>query len=444
MTAQRLHISEPPRRVSWDTFANSNIAPRPCSSQELLRYRVQNGHENGTIAVNEDLFPNYNDPQVFPLEGYNLAHNGTCSQLEGTEYRDRHMLSLIPTNPIPAITLHVFMHNLSVLQEKIQHIQAFMQQMENQSTTAMGQQQAAVSSIITELLMTVSAMLLSCQQQLPHDPTLTKKSSHLQQGQPHGFREISNMDVHSTSTLMNSGTHELGMPNNGESAGANENTGLLSEQGLNELHKNSLGTDPIDSSVSFRDVDKNKNKDNLHTDTSYEIIEITAADILAEYTYFCEFCGKGFKRDGNLRMHMRAHGNNYKTLAALAKPVDKSSTQENTMARPRKYSCPYVGCKWNRKHIKFQPMKSMLCVKNHYKRSHCPKIYICNRCNNKTFSVLGDLKTHEKQCGQFKWQCSCGTTFSRKDKLAGHMTVFKGHQQAVQCTEFEGARLVRN
>jgi len=99
---------------------------------------------------------------------------------------------------------------------------------------------------------------------------------------------------------------------------------------------------------------------------------------------------------------------------------------------PRKYSCPQEGCRWNKKHAKFQPLKSMICVKNHYKRSHCPKMYVCKRCNRKNFSVLSDLRTHEKHCGDLRWQCSCGTTFSRKDKLMGHVALFVGHTPAIK------------
>ncbi|PQP94002.1 zinc finger protein STOP1 homolog [Prunus yedoensis var. nudiflora] len=68
---------------------------------------------------------------------------------------------------------------------------------------------------------------------------------------------------------------------------------------------------------------------------------------------------------------------------------------------------------------------------NHYKRSHCPKMYVCKRCNRKQFSVLSDLRTHEKHCGDLRWQCSCGTTFSRKDKLMGHVALFTGHTPVV-------------
>lgn len=168
------------------------------------------------------------------------------------------------------------------------------------------------------------------------------------------------------------------------------------------------------------------------TNKCYDIIELDAADLLAKYTHYCQVCGKGFKRDANLRMHMRAHGDEYKTTAALTNPMkhinDVNAVKKISM--PRKYSCPQQGCRWNQKHVKFQPLKSIICVKNHYKRSHCPKMYVCKRCNRKQFSVLSDLRTHEKHCGDLKWQCSCGTTFSRKDKLMGHVALFLGHEPA--------------
>ncbi|XAR73402.1 hypothetical protein NMG60_11007359 [Bertholletia excelsa] len=160
----------------------------------------------------------------------------------------------------------------------------------------------------------------------------------------------------------------------------------------------------------------------------WEIIELDTVELLAEHIHFCDICGKGFKRDANLRMHMRAHGDEFKTLEALAKP-EKSSPEPSL--RKRRFSCPFAGCNRNKSHKKFRPLKSAICVKNHFKRSHCPKMYSCTRCHKKSFSVLADLKSHLKHCGESKWKCSCGTSFSRKDKLFGHMALFEGHMPAV-------------
>ncbi|XP_055818557.1 protein SENSITIVE TO PROTON RHIZOTOXICITY 1-like [Solanum dulcamara] len=162
----------------------------------------------------------------------------------------------------------------------------------------------------------------------------------------------------------------------------------------------------------------------------WEIIELDAVELLAEHIHFCDFCGKGFKRDANLRMHMRAHGNQYKTPEALAKP-DKC-IESSISNKRRRFSCPFIGCTRNKTHNKFRPLKSAICVKNHFKRSHCPKMYSCTRCNKKSFSVLADLKSHLKHCGETKWKCSCGTSFSRKDKLFGHMALFEGHMPAIE------------
>ncbi|KAF8666213.1 hypothetical protein HU200_053743 [Digitaria exilis] len=175
-------------------------------------------------------------------------------------------------------------------------------------------------------------------------------------------------------------------------------------------------------------------------DVSATVVELDASYLLAKYTHYCQVCGKGFKRDANLRMHMRAHGDEYKTSAALSNPSSSSTAAAAATAR-RTYSCPAEGCRWNMRHPRFQPLKSVVCAKNHYRRSHCPKVYACRRCDGKQFAVLSDLRTHEKHCGELRWRCTCGTFFSRKDKLMGHVALFAtGHAPVLETVAPRGDR----
>lgn len=178
------------------------------------------------------------------------------------------------------------------------------------------------------------------------------------------------------------------------------------------------------------------NVNNLSDD--WETIELGSEELLAEFAHFCDICGKGFKRDANLRMHMRAHGNEFKTPEALAKP---EKGLELGIKKIR-FSCPMIGCNRNKCHDKYKALKSVACVKNHFKRSHCPRTYVCNRCNKKSFSVMSDLRNHLKHCGEVKWKCSCGTSFSRKDKLFGHMALFEGHMPAIMEEDEKGKVVV--
>ncbi|RHN42912.1 putative transcription factor C2H2 family [Medicago truncatula] len=166
---------------------------------------------------------------------------------------------------------------------------------------------------------------------------------------------------------------------------------------------------------------------NLTHNEHSKIVELDAMELLAKHFHFCEICGKGFTRDANLRMHMRAHGEQFKTHEALRSVREKQARLTTT-----RFSCPYEGCKRNRLHKKFNPLKSVFCLRNHFKRSHCPKTHTCDRCRRKSFAVVSDLKSHVKQCrGESTWKCSCGTTFSRKEKLFGHVERFEGHSPAI-------------
>ncbi|KAD4384272.1 hypothetical protein E3N88_24440 [Mikania micrantha] len=303
--------------------------------------------------------------------------------------------------------------NLSILKEKAQHVHStaalfFTQSQTTQSmvsnSTSLGME--SIASLLQEIITIASNVMFTCQNIVPagannHDNTLES------------FDQLAQSNMMFEWPNGGAGDNSFG---NVTYNTRNKDSGL-------EKHKKfqvEIVRPHEDIGSGSRSRSEQRGSPN-----SYDIIEMDAADLLAKYTHYCQICGKGFKRDANLRMHMRAHGDEYKSIAALANPVSINDPTSTKMAR--KYSCPQEGCRWNRKHAKFQPLKSMICMKNHYKRSHCPKMYSCKRCHHKQFSVLSDLRTHEKHCGDVKWRCSCGTTFSRKDKLMGHVGLFIGH-----------------
>ncbi|GAB4852352.1 hypothetical protein Ancab_016545 [Ancistrocladus abbreviatus] len=331
--------------------------------------------------------------------------------------------------------------SLSVLKDKVHQVQSLVsmfvspeqtQHRVGHDSTSM----AVVSSmgtLIQEIVVTASSMMFNCQQiavaASPRGGNSMNKLAALPELTADPIREAES-DRHSFFPSESLYWFGEGL-NNGNS------TNNVANNSINHDNNNdNSNVQQKDAGYNSRSMNMGEGKNKVvQRADDCDIIELDAADLLAKYTHYCQVCGKGFKRDANLRMHMRAHGDEYKSSAALSNPLkniknnnNNSNNDEFSIKLPvRKYSCPQEGCRWNRKHAKFQPLKSMICVKNHYKRSHCPKMYVCKRCNRKQFSVLSDLRTHEKHCGDLKWQCSCGTTFSRKDKLMGHVALFVGH-----------------
>ncbi|KAF3545548.1 hypothetical protein DY000_02001006 [Brassica cretica] len=286
--------------------------------------------------------------------------------------------------------------NLSTIQDKVHEIQSLVNffmispnnnNQESTSSLAMSN----VGSLVQEIITAASSMMHTCQQlQISTSNNSNVDTNQTADGM---FMEFSQDFDPDHAFMGESSTNLLGVQERGHVSFLDQTT-------------QNLDWYETETTNPKKDIHHSKSRSG-----NYEIVELSVEDLLAKYTHYCQICGKGFKRDANLRMHMRAHGDEYKTREALINPTSRDKTVEYSSLMRHYYSCPQQGCRWNQRHEKFQPLKSVICAKNHYKRSHCPKIYMCRRCNVKHFSVLSDLRTHEKHCGDIKWVCSCGTRY---------------------------------
>jgi hypothetical protein len=379
-------------------------------------------------------------PQYFP----NLAPPPYLNQPQSLKTISS---SSLEPNPNPGMATqnpsldwdpHAMLANLSFLEQKIHQVQSLVQSIIDQqaqfssrpSELAACQQLATadLTCVIIQLISTAGSLLPSIKN------TLLSNNPALRQHVVPPFNNSSKCDSTTSNLPESSKNTEY------EDIIRNLDDGDDWIKAPNPaLESNMIDANPIDEHELKESDDGDAERENLPPG-SYIVLQLEKEEILAPHSHFCVICGKGFKRDANLRMHMRGHGDEYKTTAALAKPSKESGSDTQPITR---YSCPFVGCKRNKEHKKFQPLKTILCVKNHYKRSHCDKSYTCSRCHAKKFSVIADLKTHEKHCGCDKWQCSCGTTFSRKDKLFGHVALFQGHTPALPMDEVKASSSVQ-
>ncbi|KAL6859158.1 hypothetical protein ACP4OV_018160 [Aristida adscensionis] len=265
---------------------------------------------------------------------------------------------------------HALLYNLSVLKEKVQQLQPLVGFAVAHG--GHGGPAAAVSgasAVIQEIISAASSMMYAFQQLCGHGaPLPPPPASTAGEGPPAG---------HSIGAVAVSHHGAAGHAKNG--AAAEQAAAAVMEWQHQHQHQHGGYDNRIPGEAAAAAAPSSSRAPGMDEEAAAAaaaaaaggaIIELDAAELLAKYTLLNtrEVCGKGFKP--NLRMHMRAHGDEYKSSAALANPAKasagagegNSATAAGGGARAY-YSCPAEGCRWNRRHAKFQPLKSVICAK---------------------------------------------------------------------------------
>ncbi|GAB4861424.1 Protein SENSITIVE TO PROTON RHIZOTOXICITY [Ancistrocladus abbreviatus] len=393
-----MDLKQRPSVEEWtkpSPFANQLLQNTSINNQCFTNINCQQHHQKwgnpitDCSARTEPLFCTFSQSSENPSSLPRSPKN----QTKITNHEDGKRNHMLQNGRIQDWDPGVVLGNLTFLEQKIHQLQELVHvivarraQVSHCPDELVTQQQqlviADVTSIIVQLISTAGSLLPSVKHSLY---ATSPAAQHAQ------LSEV-------PSPLAASTTNSLLSQNAGGLNAMQQNVGDVKPADLPNQVVDQTGNDGMEQNYNNIEDHELKDEDDAIEEEhlppgSYEIFQLEKEEILATHTHFCTVCGKGFKRDANLRMHMRGHGDEYKTPAALAKPNKESSSEP---------------------------------------------VLLKSRCNIKKFSVLADLKTHEKHCGRDKWLCSCGTTFSRKDKLFGHIALFQGHTPAIPLDESKG------
>lgn len=157
--------------------------------------------------------------------------------------------------------------------------------------------------------------------------------------------------------------------------------------------------------------------------------------IVDKKPFRCEECGKGFKSNQVLSIHMRSHGE--RTLSDTTIVDDRGqSVAGKASGVPRKTPSACPVCK--------KVFVGLYELRRHYGRKHSTgeRKYKCTRVGcNKKFYLIGDLKEHLNHCGQPAICACCGAEFRFKCNLQTHLRVNPLCAQAMHGAQYQSLEI---